>query len=103
MKSHQESISRLTLVAALCAAGLGLPALAASPDGSAPGRYRLDDGTTLVVADNGGMRMFTIDGKRLPMKEGVAMKTRDGKVVVMKEDPNWKLLRQFGTLSPRSH
>jgi hypothetical protein len=30
------------------------------------------------------------------------METRDGQVIAMKEDLNWKQLRRFGTLSPKS-
>ena len=78
------------------------PALASRTDAPAPGTYPLKDGTTLVVADNGWMRMFTADGKRLHMQDGVLMETRDGKSIAMKEDLNWKQLRQFGTLSPKS-
>jgi hypothetical protein len=53
------------------------------------------------VADNGRMRLFTPEGHRLHMKDGVPMETRDGKVIAMKEDPNRKKLRQFGALHPR--
>ncbi|MBX3715134.1 MAG: CopK family periplasmic copper-binding protein [Burkholderiales bacterium] len=90
----------IVLAAALGA--LAAPALAARTDAPAPGTYPLKDGTTLVVADNGWMRMFTADGKRLHMQDGVMMETRDGKSIAMKEDLNWKQLRQFGTLSPKS-
>ena len=72
------------------------------PAAPVPGTYALKDGTTLYVADNGRMRMFTAEGQRLHMKDGVTMETRDGKIIGMKEDLNWKQLRQFGTLSPRS-
>jgi len=48
------------------------------------------------------MRMFTAEGKRLHMQDGVMMETRDGKSIAMKEDLNWKQLRRFGTLSPKS-
>jgi hypothetical protein len=81
-----------------------IPAVAGQPDaaGPKPGSYALKDGTTLVVADNGSMRMFTPAGGRVYMKDGVPMETSEGKVVAMKEDLNWKQLRQFGTLSPKS-
>lgn len=90
----------VALAAAACA--LAVPALAARADVPAPGTYPLKDGTTLVVAKNGWMRMFTAEGKRLHMQDGVLMETRDGKSIAMKEDLNWRQLRQFGTLSPKS-
>jgi hypothetical protein len=100
---HESSNQGFVLLAtAVALATLAGPALAATPEGPAPGRHALKDGTTLVVAQNGWMRMFTAEGRRLHMKDGVPMETRDGKVVVMKEDLNWKQLRQFGTLSPKS-
>lgn len=87
-------------------AGAGLIAVlagtaqAATNTAPAPGTHALKDGTTLYVADNGRMRMFTAEGQRLHMKDGVTMETRDGKTFVMKEDLNWKQLRQFGSLNP---
>lgn len=88
---------------ALTLAAFSGPAFAATPERPAPGSYLLKDGTTLVVADNGWMRMFSAEGARVNMKDGVPMETRDGKVIVMKEDLNWKQLRRFGTLNPRWH
>jgi hypothetical protein len=70
--------------------------------GPEPGSHALKDGTTLVVADNGTMRMFSPAGGRVHMKDGVPKETRDGRIIAMKEDLNWKQLRQFGTLSPKS-
>jgi hypothetical protein len=81
-------------------ATLAGPVHAATTAASAPGTYALKDGTTLYVADNGRMRMFTAEGQRLHMKDGVLMQTREGKVIAMKEDLNWKQLRQFGSLNP---
>lgn len=96
---------RLLLAAATVAAlsGASLPALATSTDRPEPGAYQLKDGTMLYVAKNGWMRMFTAEGQRLQMPDGVPMQTRDGKVIVMKEDQNWKQLRLRGTLRPGSH
>lgn len=92
------------LAFAIAATGLGLPALA-TPDAArqfASKAYPLEDGNTLQVAANGWMRMFSPEGKRVHMRDGVPMKTRDGETILMKEDPNWRQLRQFGTLSPKS-
>ncbi len=85
----------------LALAVLAAPAIAARSDAPAPGTYLLKDGTTLSVAQNGRMRMFTAEGSRVNMADGVPMETRDGKALVMKEDLNWKQLRKFGTLNPK--
>ena len=45
--------------------------------------------------------MFTAEGQRLHMNDGVTMETRDGRRIEMKEDLNWKRLRQSGTLNPK--
>jgi len=102
MKAAIGNTRRAVLAAGMLvlAAAAG-PALAARGDAPVPGTYALKDGTTLYVASNGTMRMFTADGHRLDMKDGVRMETRDGKVIVMKEDPNWRDLRRFGTLNPK--
>lgn len=93
----------LALLAAGAAAIVALagPARAANTGAPAPGTYPLKDGTTLFVAENGRMRMFTAEGQRLHMKDGALMETRDGRFVAMKEDPNWKKLRRSGTLNPK--
>lgn len=102
MKAANVTARHLLLAAGfLTAAALATPAIAAKTDAPTPGTYTLKDGTTLYVAKNGGMRMFTADGHRLDMKDGMAMQTREGKVIVMKEDLNWKDLRRFGTLNPK--
>ena len=103
MKSRPAGPARRLLLAAgtLALAVLAAPATAAKADAPPPGNYLLKDGTTLSVARNGGMRMFTADGSRVNMKDGVTMETRDGKAIVMKEDLNWKQLRRFGTLNPK--
>ena len=65
-------------------------------------RYELKDGSILIVDANGRMRMFNIYGDPVYMKDGVAMESQDGSVIVMKENALWKALRTRGTLSPRS-
>lgn len=103
MKTHSTALSTRTILvaSALTLGMLSDPSLAARNDAPSPGTYALKDGTTLQVAPNGQMRMFKADGRRLDMKDGVAMQTRDGAVIVMKEDLNWKKIRQFGTLHPK--
>ena len=103
-KSKQGFAARTAIAAAVTLAAMAGPAAAGQANDPAPvpGRHALKDGTTLVVAGNGWMRMFSATGARVHMKDGVPMETRDGKVIAMKEDLNWKQLRQFGTLSPKS-
>lgn len=103
MSSTQPTkIRRLSVLLAgvLATAVVALPASAARLEQPTPGTYILKDGTTLSVAKNGWMRMFTAEGQRLNMKDGVVMETKDGDSIVMKEDANWKQLRLYGTLRP---
>lgn len=96
---HNHAISAFAAAVALAAtAAVASPAATSAP---APGTYALKDGTTLFVADNGRMRMFTAEGQRLHMNDGVTMETRDGRKILMKEDLNWKRIRQSGTLNPK--
>jgi len=94
----------IAIGALAAAASLAGPAVAAQSerDIANPGRYDLKDGSTLVVAGNGWMRMFGPTGSKIHMKDGVPMETKDGRLLLMKEDLNWRQLRQFGTLSPKS-
>jgi hypothetical protein len=64
-------------------------------------RYELNDGSVLMVDANGRMRMFSLYGNPLYMKDGVAMKLSDGTTIVMKENAIWRELRLRRTLSPR--
>jgi hypothetical protein len=64
-------------------------------------RYELKDGSILIVDGDGRMRMFNVYGDPNYMKDGVAMETKDGSVIVMKENVVWKQLRTRGTLNPR--
>ena len=96
---HNHAIGAFAAAFAFAAtAAVASPAATSAP---APGTYALKDGTTLFVADNGRMRMFTAEGQRLHMNDGVTMETRDGRKIEMKEDLNWKRLRQSGTLNPK--
>ena len=65
-------------------------------------RYELSDGSVLIVDANGRMRMFNVYGAPLYMKDGIAMKLKDGTIVAMKENVIWKQLRTRGTLNPRT-
>jgi hypothetical protein len=65
-------------------------------------RYELSDGSVLIVDADGRMRMFNVYGDPLYMKDGIAMKLKDGTIVAMKENVIWKQLRTRGTLNPRT-
>jgi len=98
--------SRRLLLATAAVAALSiaiLPATANNASRPEPGIHRLKDGATLHVAKNGWMRMYSAEGQRVQMPDGVPMHTRDGKVILMKEDLNWKQLRLHGTLRPAAH
>jgi len=96
---NNHAIGAFAAAIALAAtAAVASPVATSAP---APGTYALKDGTTLFVAENGRMRMFTAEGQRLHMNDGVAMETRDGRKFTMKEDLNWKRIRQSGTRNPK--
>ena len=62
--------------AAIALAATAAAASSAANSAPAPGTYVLKDGTTLFVAYNGRMRMFTAEGQRLPEGEpGLRSKT----------------------------
>lgn len=50
----------------------------------------LKDGSTLVVFKDGKMSMRDKNGKVIGMKEGVAMETKDGQVIMMKGNEIWR-------------
>jgi hypothetical protein len=97
---HRPAALAAVVLAGLIAgcAAVGPAALA----GKEAERHQLKDGNTLLVDSGGRMRMLSPGGSSVHMKDGVPMETRDGRVVVMKEDLRWKQLREFGTLSPKS-
>lgn len=50
----------------------------------------LKDGSTLVVFKDGKMSMRDKNGRNVGMKEGVAMETKDGQVIMMKGNEIWR-------------
>ena len=88
------------LIAALTLTGCASVGQTLSGDQSAK-RYELKDGSILLVDANGRMRMFTLYGDPLYMKDGVAMELKDGTTIAMKENAIWKELRLRRALSPR--
>jgi hypothetical protein len=87
------------------------PSMAAMPANSpieqSPGEGRaaarvvaLDDGGTLLIRGNGTMVHENAAGDRVRMRDGVAMRGKDGARYSMKNDPIWKKITETGTLHP---
>ncbi|MBL8529168.1 MAG: CopK family periplasmic copper-binding protein [Burkholderiales bacterium] len=62
---------------------------------------KLKDGSTLYVDKRGNMRMRDVTGHKVYMQDGVPMEAADGTVIIMKEDPTWKVIRLKGSLNPK--
>lgn len=62
---------------------------------------KLKDGSTLFVDKHGNMRMRDAANHKVFMQDGVRMEAADGSVIIMKEDPTWKVLRLKGSLNPK--
>jgi hypothetical protein len=61
---------------------------------------RLKDGSTLYIDDKGDMKMIDKQGDRMTMRDGVAMETMDGRVIMMQNNVLWQRM-QRGTLNPK--
>ena len=84
-----------SLVFALC---FPLAALAGpEPSGIT---VQLKDGGKIVVEKDGKTYHTNAAGKRVRMKDGVQMESKDGQKYVMKNDALWKQLTEKGTLAP---
>lgn len=62
---------------------------------------KLKDGSTLYIDKHGTMRMRDVAGHKVYMQDGVPMEAADGTVIIMKEDPTWKVIRLKGSLNPK--
>ena len=60
----------------------------------------LKDGTTLVMHSDGTMYHADAKGKRMKMKDGAVMESKDGKTYMMKNDVVWQAITRKGTLHP---
>lgn len=61
---------------------------------------KLKDGSTLYINEKGEMKMVDNNGDRMTMRDGVAMETEDGRVIMMKNNALWQRM-QRGTLNPK--
>lgn len=65
-----------------------------------PQTIELKDGGKVVVEKDGSMAHVDPTGKRIKMRDGHVMETKDGNKVIMKNNAIWKTLAEKGTLHP---
>ena len=66
--------------------GLYMPSLAAEPPAE---QIELKDGSTLYLHPDGTSRMVDQHGKRIDMRDGVPMETKDGRIIMMENKRIW--------------
>lgn len=62
--------------------------------------FKLKNGSTVTVFENGTMKMTDSQGDFFTMKEDEQMETANGQIIMMKEGALWKRIRTKGTLHP---
>ena len=60
----------------------------------------LKDGSQLIIRKDGSMYHADANGKRMLMKNGVVMESKDGEKYMMRNDILWKQITEKGTLHP---
>ena len=60
----------------------------------------LKDGGARVLRKDGTMYHANAAGKRVPMKDGAVMESKEGDRYMMKNDAVWKRITEKGTLHP---
>jgi hypothetical protein len=60
----------------------------------------LKDGGTLILRKDGKMYHANAAGKRVLMKDGVVMESKEGERYMMKNDAVWKQITEKGTMHP---
>jgi hypothetical protein len=83
-KPMRRTMQALAIAAALTAGGT---ALAAQDDAR---EIPLKDSTTLVIFKDGKMSMRDARGRPHAMKDGMRMETKDGQVIMMKDNEVWR-------------
>ena len=63
-------------------------------------KQAMPDGGKIVIEKNGTMAHFDAAGKRVIMRDGVAMEAKDGSKLMMKNNEIWKTISTHGTLKP---
>lgn len=82
-----KSFMKPVLAAVFSGVVMMSPAWAAGDDEE---RITLKDGTVLLINPKGEMRMIDIKGHTMSMKDGVAMETEDGEVIMMMNERLWR-------------
>lgn len=88
-----KTFIRIMAVSAL----LCTPVMAAESDTES---VTLLNGSTLHLEASGAMKMIDKDGDQVPIREGVPMETDDDRVIMMKNNALWLLMKR-GTLEPK--
>lgn len=60
----------------------------------------LTNGSTLHLDADGNMKLIDKNGDQVTIREGVPMETDDDRVIMMKNDALWLLMKR-GTLEPK--
>ncbi len=103
VSARSANLDSIAFGAIVVTSVLAVPAVASAAKPPAPG-----PGTTPEGRQHARRRRERLDahvlagGKSRPHEGRRDHGNADGKVIAMKEDLNWKQLRQFGTLSPKS-
>ena len=80
-----------------------LLAIAGSSSAATPPQdqtIELKDGSKIVIEKSGTMAHYDAAGKRVIMRDGVIMETKDGSKLMMKNNEIWKTISTHGTLKP---
>ncbi len=73
---------------------LTVSGLAIAAGAETTGAIELKDGSTAHIYRDGTMAMEDKTGKPITMPEGTPMETKGGKIIMMKGNEIWRLLRQ---------
>lgn len=82
---------RTPLMISLLALAVSGSAIAAGTE--ATGAIELKDGTTVHIYQDGKMAMEDKAGQPRTMPEGTPMETKDGKIIMMKGNEVWRLVK----------
>ena len=60
----------------------------------------MKDGSQVIIRKDGSMYHADANGKRMLMKNGVVMESKDGEKFMMRNDVLWKQITEKGTMHP---
>jgi len=90
-------MKKLSIAALSVAVAISLSAIGAQGEEKV---IELKDGGKIVLQKDGKTFHADSAGKRVRMKDGVAMEGKDGQKYLMKNDALWKQITEKGTLAP---